>query len=153
MIHPYEFVEKPESDFYSIKLTDGPYDGVIYTYGEVQLVEDKDNDELKVKFKYKLENIPKKLKENKLKKDIDFRNCMGNILTGILEERIQNNESTDDWKPSIEEFNKWLDEWSKTIGVNKYSVYLTGAFCENYFFNGAVDTKDIDVTLEPKQNM
>ena len=68
MIHPYEFVEKPESDFYSIKLTDGPYDGVIYTYGEVQLVEDKDNDELKVKFKYKLENIPKKLKENKLKK-------------------------------------------------------------------------------------
>ena len=92
MIHPFEFVEKPESDFYSIKLTDGPYEGVIYTYGEVRLTEDEPNDMLKVNFKYKLEEVPKGLKENKLKKDPEFKNCMGNILTGLIEEKIQNDE-------------------------------------------------------------
>lgn len=95
MIHPYEFVEKPESDLYSIKLTDGPYEGVIYTYGTVQLSEDEDNDQLKVNFKFKLEHVPDKLNEVKLKEDPNFKNCMGNILTGLMEEKIKNDELTD----------------------------------------------------------
>tara|TARA_R100000773_G_C4171343_1_gene84920 strand:- start:107 stop:631 length:525 start_codon:yes stop_codon:yes gene_type:complete len=55
--------------------------------------------------------------------------------------------------PSIEAFDKWLNEWSKTPGLNKYNVYLTGAFCQNYFFNKTIDTDDIDVTLEVKQGV
>ena len=56
--------------------------------------------------------------------------------------------TTDPWnKPSVKTFNKWLKEWSKTPNVSDYSVYLTGGFCQNYFFNKNIDTWDIDVLL------
>ena len=55
--------------------------------------------------------------------------------------------------PTIEAFDTWLDEWSKTPYVNDYSVYLTGAFCENYFFNGDRDTFAIDVILKSDPRM
>ena len=145
-----KFVEKPSSDLYSLKVLQGPYLGVIYTYGKVTLYEDEANCELKVKFKFKLEEVPNNLNKEELEKSVDFKNFMGDILSQLLEEK--NNKSTNTWdKPSIEVFDQWLDEWSKIKGVNKYNVYLTGAFCQNYFFNGNIDTSDIDVTLEPKE--
>jgi hypothetical protein len=94
MIHPFEFVEKPDSDLYSIKLVDGPYEGVIYTYGQVNLTEDEANDMLNVKFKFKIEEVPNNLNEVELNDSSDFKNCMGNILTGLIEEKIQNDEFT-----------------------------------------------------------
>lgn len=53
-------------------------------------------------------------------------------------------------KPTVELFNKWLDDWSKTLHLDKYSAHLGGAFCENYFFNKTIDTDDVDVLLELK---
>ena len=59
--------------------------------------------------------------------------------------------TNDPWhRPSAETFDNWLEEWSKTSGLNNYNVYLTGAFCQNYFFNRNIDTWDVDVTLEVK---
>ena len=38
------FVEKPSSELYSLKVKSGPYTGVIYTYGKVQVRENKKQD-------------------------------------------------------------------------------------------------------------
>ena len=60
--------------------------------------------------------------------------------------------TTDPWyRPSSETFNGWLKEWSKISYIKDYEVYLTGAFCENYFFNGNISTWDIDIFLKAKQ--
>ena len=62
--------------------------------------------------------------------------------------------TNDGWNlPTIEAFDKWLDEWSKTPYVSDYGVYLTGAFCENYFFNGNRTTFAIDVILKADPRM
>ena len=53
-------------------------------------------------------------------------------------------------KPSVEAFNKWLEDWSNAPHLYKYSVHLTGAFCQNYFFNKTIDTNDVDVLLQIK---
>ena len=70
--------------------------------------------------------------------------------------RKGNISTTDPWnRPSAEAFDKWLDEWSKIPHVHEYSVYLTGAFCQNYFFNRTIPTWDADVFLiqNPKLNI
>lgn len=89
-----EFVEKPSSDFYSLRVKQGDYSGVIYTYGKVQLYEDEANCELKIKFTFKLEEVPDNLNEKKLKESTDFKNFMGDILSQILEEKIDNDKFT-----------------------------------------------------------
>ena len=58
------------------------------------------------------------------------------------------------WKrPSKTPFNKWLNEWSKTPGVNKYDLYLTGGFCQNYCLNKNLKTWDIDISLVKKSHI
>ena len=44
-------------------------------------------------------------------------------------------------------FNQWLEEWSQIPGVREYKVFLTGAFCQNYFLNQNIETWDIDMIL------
>tara|TARA_A100001515_G_scaffold19529_2_gene14421 strand:- start:14650 stop:15186 length:537 start_codon:yes stop_codon:yes gene_type:complete len=53
-------------------------------------------------------------------------------------------------QPSKDVFNNWLKEWSKLPYYNKYDLYLTGAFCQNYFLNKNIDTFDIDLFLTGK---
>jgi len=81
-----KFVEKPSSEVYSLKVVQGPYLGVIYTYGKVSLHEDEANCELKIEFKFKLEEVPDNLNEEELKKSTDFKNFMGDILSQLLED-------------------------------------------------------------------
>jgi len=50
-------------------------------------------------------------------------------------------------RPSKKAFNKWLKEWSNIPGIGNYELYLTGAFCQNYFLNENIDTWDIDLFL------
>jgi hypothetical protein len=55
---------------------------------------------------------------------------------------------TESWiRPTSELFELWLNEWSKLDGIDIYDVYLTGAFCQNYFLNKNLDTWDIDIYL------
>lgn len=81
-----KFVEKLSSEVYSLKVVQGPYLGVIYTYGKVSLREDEANCELKIEFKFKLEEVPDNLNEEELKKSTDFKNFMGDILSQLLED-------------------------------------------------------------------
>ena len=89
-----KFVERPSSELYSLKVVQGPYLGVIYTYGKVTLREDEANCELKIEFKFKLEEVPENLKKEDLEQSADFKNFMGDILTQLLEEQLNNDEST-----------------------------------------------------------
>jgi len=50
-------------------------------------------------------------------------------------------------RPTSEVFNQWLNEWSKLEGLSSYDVYLSGAFCQNYFLNKNLETWDIDLSL------
>ena len=50
-------------------------------------------------------------------------------------------------KPSPLAFNQWLEEWLQTQGIGDYKIFLTGAFCQNYFLNKNIDTWDIDIIL------
>ena len=56
-------------------------------------------------------------------------------------------------RPTKKSFNLWFDEWRTTVELSNYNVYLTGAFCQNYFFNKTLDTWDIDVTLVVKPDV
>lgn len=89
------FVERPDSELYSIKIKVGLYKNVIYTYGKVNIAEDVANDQLKVSFDYRIEEVPKNSNKKKLEKSEDFKNYIGNILTNLIEEKQHNDELTD----------------------------------------------------------
>ena len=87
------FVERPLSEQYALKILQGPYLGVIYTYGKVSLYEDEANVELRVKFNFTINEVPENLTKESLDNDTNFKNFMGEILTKLLEEKIDNDKS------------------------------------------------------------
>lgn len=89
------FVEKPSSELYSLKVLQGPYSGVIYTYGKVNVKENEDLSSAKLKFKFMIEVAPAPYTIKELEEDTDFKNFMGDVLTELLEEKIHNDELTD----------------------------------------------------------
>jgi hypothetical protein len=91
-----QFVEKPSSELYSIKVVQGPYLGVIYTYGKVSLHEDEAAAELRLSFSFNIEKVPDNLDEEELKQSLDFKNFMGDILSQLLEDKLDNDESAKD---------------------------------------------------------
>jgi hypothetical protein len=86
-----QFVEKGDSELYSLKVVQGPYSGVIYTYGKVQIKGTLE--EPIVKFDFTINEVPKGKKKAKLEKSKRFKNFMGDILVSMLEEEI-NDKST-----------------------------------------------------------
>lgn len=81
--YKFSFVEKPTSEFYSIRIDNGVYSGVILTYGKVSFI--PQGDSMRLKFNYKLEESPKHLPKKLLESDSDFKNTIGDILSDILE--------------------------------------------------------------------
>ena len=81
----YNFVERSESDFYSVKLLAGKWAGVIYTYGRVSIKEDQSMDHAVLSFDYKIEDtegtshVPSVLTASD-----EFRNFIGDVLVNIL---------------------------------------------------------------------
>ena len=90
------FVEKPSSELYSLKVKSGPFTGVIYTYGKVQVRENKKQDNAKVKFKFHIELAPPGFTIKQLEEDKDFKNFMGDVLIELIEEKMYNDQSTTD---------------------------------------------------------
>ena len=82
----YVLVERPSSEFYSIKLLSGKYADVIYTYGTVSLREDSKNDVARLEFQFRIDECPSSLNSDSLMKDESFMNHIGDILSCILEE-------------------------------------------------------------------
>lgn len=81
----YNFVERAESEFYSIRLLTGKWAGVIYTYGRVSIKEDKRRDQATLSFDYRIEDtegtpyVPSVLEASD-----GFRNMIGDVLANIL---------------------------------------------------------------------
>lgn len=67
-----------------VELLEGPYEGIIYKYGRVELVEDGDS--LRVRFEYELAD-GKRLDNN-------FVQYIGPILTELIEQGVLNNSIT-----------------------------------------------------------
>lgn len=70
---PYEVI-----DDQWVKLNEGPYAGIIYKYGRVQLIEE--GDQLRVRFEYELEDGSKL--------DNEFVQYIGPILTELIEKGL-----------------------------------------------------------------
>jgi|TARA_R100000278_G_scaffold115523_1_gene94481 hypothetical protein len=83
----YEMIENnaPEyADFYCIRLLNGKYSDIIYTYGIVKVGE-KENDDgtMSLKFDWALVEKPESMKED-LNNSIEFQNHIGDILRDII---------------------------------------------------------------------
>lgn len=76
MSKPYQLI-----DDQWIKLIEGPYAGIMYKYGRVQLIEEDDH--LRIKFEYELDTGEQL--------DNDFVQYIGPILTELIEEGVLTN--------------------------------------------------------------
>ena len=72
----YIYQENPTSDLTGFKIEDGTYKDVIYTYGKVSPIEDKESDKLRLKFEYNVHENPNEVDTN----SESFINVMGDIL-------------------------------------------------------------------------
>jgi len=77
----YELIEDKDNSFYSVKITDGPYSGVVYEYGRVSLKHIEETDEAQLSYSYEVIEG-----DNTLEGDVDFENYIGDILSEILVE-------------------------------------------------------------------
>ena len=100
MSSAYTFVEKIDSELYSIKILEGLYANIIYTYGKVTIEEDVENDLARILFDFVIERAVDPYTAEELESSDEFRNYIGNILTEILnnqDAQIGNaTKSTDD---------------------------------------------------------
>jgi hypothetical protein len=85
-IPKYTFVEKDDSEVYSLKILDGKYKDVVYTYGVVSIKEAEDQSNATVKFDFRIEES---IKHEDLDADKKFKNLIGDILVNIIENQIE----------------------------------------------------------------
>ena len=88
------FVEKASQDLYALKVLEGPYTDVIYTYGKVRLYEDDAKTKLTLQFDFKVDDVPKHLDKKELGKSEEFRNFIGDVLSQLLDEKNNNDKLT-----------------------------------------------------------
>lgn len=85
----YAFAQRPLDNFSSVMITQGKYDGLIYRYGRMQLIEPESrNGELKVLFEY----TPLKVPEGMTIDESDFVPFAGEILMDILQRKVEEQE-------------------------------------------------------------
>lgn len=74
----YSFVEKSDSDFYSVRINEGEFAGVVYTYGTVKVIENDDG--AVVNFIFKVDESPAPHTVKSLNESHEFKNLIGEIL-------------------------------------------------------------------------
>ena len=81
----YVFVERPDKDYASIKLTSGPYSDIIYHYGNVAFAKEEiENGHLPMKFDY---YIDKNFKDADTDSQ-EFINHIGDVLVVVMEREL-----------------------------------------------------------------
>jgi|TARA_B100000959_G_C14939923_1_gene607351 hypothetical protein len=82
----YVFVQRGIDDFSCIKITEGEFKDVIFTYGHVKFAE-KENEQGKIplKFDYKIQRNY----ENKDTDGQEFKNLIGDILVEVVELQLK----------------------------------------------------------------
>jgi hypothetical protein len=84
---PFVVVENRKTGLDAIKLTSGPYSGIIYTYGKVNF-DEQDDGTCKLCFEYEvLENEQEYIAE-------EFEHYIGDLLQFIMMDQLQKNNIT-----------------------------------------------------------
>ena len=81
----FSFVEQPGNELFGIRVKKGRFKGVIFTFGEVRLNEDTDQDQLGVNFDYIVNEGNARYPRESLEKNLKFKNFLSKILIYILE--------------------------------------------------------------------
>ena len=88
MVMPkYNYVENPTQEHTGFHIQEGQYKGIIYTYGKVKFIEDKETDKLRLKFEYNVHENPNDEDTNSK----DFINVIGDILAIETEKDMDGN--------------------------------------------------------------
>jgi len=83
----YVFAQRDVDDFSCIKIVEGEYKDIIYTYGHVKFAsEENERGELPLKFDYDVKANPNNVDTS----SIDFRNYIGDILIEVVEKQLEN---------------------------------------------------------------
>jgi hypothetical protein len=86
----YVVVESKQDGLQAIKLTEGAFEGIIYTYGKVTFDEDEANDKIHLRFEYDiLDHNDKGLTDK-----APFEQYIGDILQELIHEGIERNNLT-----------------------------------------------------------
>jgi hypothetical protein len=86
----YVVMESKKNGLQAIKLTEGAFAGIIYTYGKVSFDEDESNDKIHLHFEYDI------LENNHigLADPAPFEQYIGDILQELIHEGIERNNLT-----------------------------------------------------------
>ena len=84
---PFVVVENRNTGHDAIKLTSGPYSGIIYSYGKVSFDEQK-NGTCKLNFEYEVHE--NSMEYNK----VEFEHYIGDLLQFIMMDQLQKNNIT-----------------------------------------------------------
>ena len=84
----YKFVENKDKTWTGIGLTEeaGKYQGVVYRYGEVKVIENEEKTEASSQFEFDVldsNGLPKEMFDD------DFYKVIGDVLTDILEQQMK----------------------------------------------------------------
>ena len=84
----YKFVENKDKTWTGIGLTEeaGKYQGVVYEYGKVAIVENEEKTEASLQFEFDVldsNGLPKEMFDD------DFYKVIGDVLTDILEQQMK----------------------------------------------------------------
>ena len=83
----YKLVVNAKDGENGIEITGGKYEGVIYTYGEVQFLPVENEDEPPtINFTRAVRKCPDSMKET-ISEDVEFNQIMGDILIEMLEQQ------------------------------------------------------------------
>ncbi len=85
---PFKLVEhQNDTAIYTVELTGGPFSGIIYEYGKVEVSEMSDSSAAKLAFEYTMHNV---IENEKFDKPA-FEQTVGEILHHLIEEGLKNN--------------------------------------------------------------
>ena len=83
----YVFAQRDEDDYSCIKLTEGKFSDIIYSYTKVQFAsEENAQGKLPLKFTYDIKKNP----NNMNTEDEEFRQYIGDILVEVIEKQLEN---------------------------------------------------------------
>jgi|APCry1669188970_1035186.scaffolds.fasta_scaffold06107_5 hypothetical protein len=88
MLHKIKYETEPYNvNQYSVTVSEGKFAGVKYVLGKTELVEDKDNDNLTLKYHYDI--IDSKIEDSDIP---EFEKLIGDILMQMLSDGVKNND-------------------------------------------------------------
>ena len=83
----YVFAQRDTDDYSCIKLTEGKFSDIIYSYTKVQFAaEENAQGKLPLKFTYDIKKNPNDMNTE----DEEFRQYIGDILVEVIEKQLEN---------------------------------------------------------------